>query len=89
MILGIVKLFLIVGCFRLAAESEEWTPSAVLYGVGALLLFWLDGEYQIDDFAQLAVTILLAAGLFYLLGRLEGMAWFLVVVLGILALMLL
>ena len=87
LLLGALKIFLIVGCIRIAVEAEEWKVPATVYAFGYGVLFLLDGEYDLKDFAQFAVAVLLGCGVFFLLERLGGIAWTAVVSVGTLMLL--
>ncbi len=87
--LSIIKFFLIVGCFRLANECDDWRPPTVVFVLGKVVLFAIDGEFQVDDFAQLIFVSLLACGMFLLFERFGGATRLAMMLLGPVILMVL
>jgi hypothetical protein len=82
MILGLIEIILVIGCFQLSTQADDWKTPAVLYTFGSVVLFFLDGDMGSGDVVQLVSSCFLAFGIFYLLERLEGLAWLCAVALG-------
>lgn len=81
-LLGIVKLFLVIGCFKFANEADDWTMPAGLFAVGNFALFAMDGDFDLIDFVKLGIATALAFVIFFLLDRIDGLPWMAVVAIG-------
>lgn len=82
LLLGIAKIFLVIGVFRFANDCDSWQPPTFVYGGGSFALMLMDGDFGIADWIKLVVAIGLAAGIFYLMERIDGAAWLAVVAIG-------